>query len=191
MYDKDNKPHRSALRKGRVSSPDQAYFITKCTLVPGDKFLASSDCAQAVVDSLLWMRDNQWCRILGFVVMPDHYHMAIGLHSAKSLSELIASLDKYTASRINRSLGRRGAFWEEGFYDHAIRDRKDFNSILDYIHNNPVAAGLIDEPEGWPYSTANPKYASEIDWDWLGPSMPEIIYAEHRFSVNHLPNRYR
>ena len=49
--------------------------------------------------------------------------------------------------------------WEEGFYDHRIRDRGDFEDILEYTHRNPVEKGLVEIPEAWPYSTAHERYA--------------------------------
>lgn len=152
--------------------PGKAYFITKCALVPEDPILTKPGCADVVVDALLWARNSGWWRVLGFVVMPDHYHAALALGNTKSLSDAMWSIGKYTAARINRLLGRTGGLWEEGFYDHLIRDRDDFDEVLKYVHENPVAAGLVESVELWPYSTANCRYASDIDWEWLGSSVP-------------------
>ena len=53
-------PHRSALRRGRISLPDHAYFITKCSLVPGTDTLVIPACAEIVITSLVWARDAGW-----------------------------------------------------------------------------------------------------------------------------------
>lgn len=188
MKESHDKPHRSDLRKGRVSLVDQAYFITKCLGCP---VLTLPECAEILIGSFMWARNNYWWRILGFIIMPNHYHLLVGLGETKSLSEAMYSVDRYTASRINRFLGRQGNLWEEGFYDHAIRDRRDFDDILDYFHNNPLEAGLIESMDAWPYSTANAKYADEIDWEWLGISTPNAIVARHRFDRDAIPMRYR
>jgi REP element-mobilizing transposase RayT len=129
-------------------------------------------CAEILIQSFLWARDRKWFRILGFVVMPNHYHLGLGLRSEKSLSEAISSIDKYSARNINQALGRTGPLWEEGFYEHAIRDRRDFDDILAYMHGNPVQGGLCETVDQWPHSTVNPDYAAEIDWEWLGHSFP-------------------
>ena len=97
--------------------------------------------------------------------MPNHYHSVLGLIGKKSLGEILGSISKYTARPINTILGRAGRFWEQGFYDHCVRDRQDFDGILQYMHYNPVKAGLVPEPSLWPYSTAHPRYANLIDWD--------------------------
>ena len=78
------------------------------------------------------------------------------------------SVSKFTSRRINQALSRSGAFWQDSYHDHAVRSREDFDGILLYMHHNPVQAGLVQEPEHWPYSSANPKYQHMIDWDWLG-----------------------
>jgi REP element-mobilizing transposase RayT len=171
MLEDSERPYRSALRKGRRSLPNHAYFLTKCTLVPGTDVLARPDCAEIVIGSLTWALEQSWFRILGFVVMPDHYHVNIGLGVRKTLSQVMESIGKYTARRINKLLGQEGSFWEEGFYDHLIRNREDFGKILEYVHNNSVMAGLVESPEEWPYSTANPRYAHLVDWDWIGPNL--------------------
>jgi len=79
--------------------------------------------------------------------MPDHYHLIFGLGEGRTLSDAIAGVSKYTARRIHEHLGRQGALWEEGFHDHMLRDRKDFDEVLMYTHWNPVEGGLVEVPE--------------------------------------------
>jgi hypothetical protein len=123
--------------------------------------------------------------------MPDHYHLIIALGKVVPLERVMMSINRFTAGQINKILHRTGAFWEEGYYDHAIRDRKDFDVILEYVHQNPVMAGLIHHPKEWLFSTANPRFADLIDWDWLGPSLPEIVPTKHRFESDKIPLLYR
>ncbi len=136
-------------------------------MVADTDFLIRPECAQLVIESFKFARQQKWWANLGFVIMPDHYHVILGLGYAKSLSGTINSVDKFTARRINPLIGHAGRFWQEGFHDHAIRNRREFDIILAYVHNNPVKAGLVEIPELWPYSTANEQYAGEIDWDWI------------------------
>ena len=138
------QPHRPALRKRRASLPHHVYFITKCLLVPDMKALVIPACAEILINSIIWARDAGWWRILGFTVMPDHYHLIVGLGEIKSLSDAIAGVSKYTARNINQYIGRTGSLWEEGFYDHMLRGRGDFDNILEYTHRNPVKKGLIE-----------------------------------------------
>ena len=62
-------------------------------------------------------------------------------------------LKSHTAQEINRTLGRQGPFWQEGFYDHIIRDERDFQRRIDYIHKNPLTSGLVKEMPDYPFSS--------------------------------------
>lgn len=178
-------PHASNLRKGRQSVSGWPYYITKLIQRRKRGDLIKRECAQFVIDTFKWANQQSWWVNLGFVIMPDHYHLIIGLGNVKTLSDAIKSVSMFTARKINALIGQRGDFWHEGFYDHVVRDRRDFDRILAYVHNNPVKAGLVDRPEQWPYSTAHAQLASEINWDWINgvvkypgedyPSFDEIV----------------
>jgi putative transposase len=53
--------------------------------------------------------------------------------------------------------------WQVSFYDHVIRNRKEFVERLNYIHYNPVKARLVDTPEDYKYSSATGKYKTHLD----------------------------
>jgi len=53
-------------------------------------------------------------------------------------------VEKYTATRINRVLGRRGRFWQEESFDHLVRSLEEFKYLRRYIAENPVRAKLRD-----------------------------------------------
>jgi hypothetical protein len=48
--------------------------------------------------------------------------------------------------------------WQKGFSDHRLRDFEDYEHHRRYIHFNPVKAGLSNNPQEYPYSSANPRY---------------------------------
>jgi len=56
--------------------------------------------------------------------------------------------------------------WQEGFFDHRCRDVDDAIERINYIENNPIRAGLVDRPELWAYSSANPQWAGILDRKW-------------------------
>jgi putative transposase len=60
-----------------------------------------------------------------------------------------------SARAANAVLGRTGKpFWQDESYDHWVRNDRERNSIIRYIHFNPVAASLVTEPDEWPWSSA-------------------------------------
>ena len=62
------------------------------------------------------------------------------------------SLKGYTARKANQLLGRSGAFWHHESYDHCVRNSNEWRRIVNYVLNNPVKAGLVDEWEKWRWS---------------------------------------
>ena len=47
--------------------------------------------------------------------------------------------------------GHHAALWQPGMCDRTIRTRDEFEQVLDYVRENPVAAGLCDSPDEWPH----------------------------------------
>jgi REP element-mobilizing transposase RayT len=45
--------------------------------------------------------------------------------------------------------GADGELWQPRFFDRALRTVKEYNEKVEYIHLNPVRAGLVSRPEDW------------------------------------------
>jgi hypothetical protein len=41
--------------------------------------------------------------------------------------------------------------WQEGFFDHLIRNAESYAGKWEYVYQNPVRAGLVNDPKEWPY----------------------------------------
>jgi len=137
------KPLRGyrALRKGRVSLPNAAYFIT--TRIAGRRPVLNSPAnAGIVVRAIRWLRTTGRVWLLSYVVMPDHVHMLFALRSAPDVSKLVGSWKGYASRVLRRASRLRRPIWQSGFYDHMIRDHEDLRARLRYIHENPVRKGL-------------------------------------------------
>jgi len=86
------------------------------------------------------------------VVTPyDGHHLLKVLHSWKS----------FTAHEINKQLKRTGPVWQDETFDHLIRGTESFEKFVTYIEHNPVAAGLVSQPELWRFSSA--RFRSQND----------------------------
>jgi len=58
-----------------------------------------------------------------------------------------------------------GRVWQSRFWDHIIRNEKDLNNHIDYIHYNPVKHGLVKSPFEWKYSSIH-EYKEYYQTDW-------------------------
>lgn len=54
---------------------------------------------------------------------------------------------------MSRTKRREGFVWQRRFWEHQIRDDRDYQQHCDYIHYNPVKHGLINAPKDWRFST--------------------------------------
>ena len=103
-----------------------------------------------------------------FVVMPDHFHLIVTPAADIPLEKAGQYIKGGFSFRAKKELAFRSLVWQEkGFTNHRIRDAEDYQQHREYIHHNPVKAGLVKAPSEYPYSSAFP----EMDLDpaplWL------------------------
>ena len=153
------------LRKGRFSASGQTYSITKCCDSNDHPIIAdpmdpdrSRQNTGIITESLKWMHREGRARCYGYVIMPDHLHMMIQLGDKASLSEVMRSFSTFTSREINKLNGWSGAFWQQGYYDHAIRNNEAFDRHLNYMAENPVRKVYVDSPEDWQFTRILPEW---------------------------------
>jgi REP element-mobilizing transposase RayT len=116
----------------------------------------------ALVEDALLCFDGQRCRVLAWVVMPNHVHVLVEVFQGWPLRSLMKSWKSYTARAINSRLGHRGAVWQADYFDRFIRDDAHLRSEIDYIEENPVKAGLVVRAADWPWSSASRKRSADV-----------------------------
>ena len=112
--------------------------------------------AELVIESLRY-RDNEHYDLLCYSMMPNHVHILIKPlkktdSKPYSLATIIKNHKSYTALNANKIFDREGQFWQEGYYDHYIRNESEFYNVIRYILDNPVRAGLVENYKDWKYS---------------------------------------
>ena len=114
--------------------------------------LRQRDVAEVVERTFLF-DDGRRCRLLAWVIMPNHVHLLVEMGQTP-LSKLIQSWKTLTSKRANALLDRSGTLWQEDYRDRYIRDEAHFRKTVRYIENNPIKAGLVKCPEEWRCSSA-------------------------------------
>jgi len=106
-------------------------------------------------------------KIDAIVVLPDHFHMIMTPKISQEYSKIISFIKRsfvygldeglkekfkanLTASQYKRE---HSGVWQRRFYEHTIRDEKDLHNHLEYMENNPVKHGLVENVEDWNYSS--------------------------------------
>ena len=116
--------------------------------------------------------------MLGYVFLPDHFHLLIRPTGESNFSQIMHSFKPNFTKAYKQAIGVTGSmkFWQKRFYDHIIRDEVDLHHHLDYIHYNPVKHGLVTRPEDWPHSSFlvwKDKGAYSDRWGWHLPQTIE------------------
>ncbi len=113
----------------------------------GDCTLAQAGVASLVAESLRHFDGTRY-HLHAWAIMPNHVHVVVEPLPDQTLSEILHSWKSFTAHAINKLLGRNGELWLSEYYDHIIRDPKEYESTIDYVLANPARAKLVD----WPWT---------------------------------------
>ena len=100
--------------------------------------------------------------------MPNHFHVLIEIWDVP-MGEILQSWKSYTAKAANKTLGRRGTFWEEDYFDRYVRDDDHCRRVVHYIESNPNKAKLVKSSSDWLWSSA--RYRGEP-----GPVVPLLTH---------------
>lgn len=169
------------MRPKPIDLSDQDWEIKKHklafklvdTLLDGDtpvRHFDDDNAAEIVQNAFLHFADERY-RLLAFVVMPSHHHWLFLPDEHWAAEQLAASssnhtpreiishsVQSFTATQCNRVLARSGTFWQGETFDHYARDEAEMLRIIEYIEQNPVAAGLAQRPEDYKWSSARIRF---------------------------------
>ncbi len=136
------------------------YLLTFCVLARAWRF-----CDGAVVRAVL----QQFRReagvhsfaILAYCFMPDHAHLLVeGISAAADLRAFVVSCKQQSGYWFRQTSGER--LWEDGFYDHVLRDEEQTLAVIKYILANPVRAGLAKTIGEYPFAGSDVYSIEEV-----------------------------
>jgi len=155
----------------KIYEEEYPYFITS-SIVGGYPIFSMPEAAQIVLDGLIFLQNERDVQINAYVVMENHIHFIalgddlagkIGLFKSYTARQIIDMLSKQGRNRILSSLKLNKLkshvkcdyqLWQKGFHPKQIVGDKMMMQKIEYIHQNPVKRGYVDEPEVWRYSSA-------------------------------------
>lgn len=160
-------------RKYNIVDDFWCYFVTLSVI----KWIPVFDYDKPrniLIDTIIFLQNNRKLRIHAYVIMPSHVHLIVsdGATVNERLKKSLASLRSYSSKKIisiiskeipkyypilqkHNTHDRKLMFWQPGIYPKGIDNKEVYWQKIDYIHNNPVKAALVANPEDWYYSSAN------------------------------------
>ena len=139
-------------RLPRLALPGHTYFLT-CCLHQRRRLLADPALAELLL--ALYARQRACGAILlhGYVVMPDHYHVLLTLRGDASITDVVRAVHSLFGRECRERVALRDRVWQRRYYDHVVRNESDLRTKLLYMHDNPVRAGLVEEPMTYRWSS--------------------------------------
>src|SRR3954468_11543274 len=127
----------------------QRYFVTTCTYDRADVFIADEPVA-VVVDAFVEAAKEHAVTIVTWCVMPDHLHLLLdGDHDGADARAFMNLAKQRSGFQFKQRYGRR--LWQEGYFDHILRDEERTEDVVFYIIANPIRKGLVENVLEYPY----------------------------------------
>jgi putative transposase len=161
------------MRYRRLRIPGASYFFTVVAAGRRPVF-RDPNAVAALRHAFIEVKARHPFEMPAIVVLPDHLHCIWNLPEGDSDYANRWLLIKANATRRLRAAGFNGAVWQRRFWEHCLRDERDFAQHADYIHYNPVRHGLAKRASEWRWSSIH----RWIECGWYdagwGASVPEL-----------------
>jgi REP element-mobilizing transposase RayT len=128
--------------------------------------------ADVLLNSWRFLQTQREIKILAFVILENHLHwIAVGPELAKRVGEFKSFtatsilremqqrqyqtlLQELTYYKLRHKVDQTHQLWQEGSHPQIIETEAVMWQKLEYIHNNPLRRGYVDDPVHWRYSSA-------------------------------------
>lgn len=178
--------------RGRTSSSDQPVYFVTTTVVQFIQVFTKEKYCDILLSNIKHYQQRYEFKILGYVIMPSHFHWIVSVnHLQGTVSDVMRDIKKYSAWDVMEALENDNQnklsrlfhfealrfprynrkFWMKRFDDEVIRNDEMLRTKLNYIHLNPLKAGLVEKPEDYKYSSArnyilNDQLVLYVNTDW-------------------------
>jgi REP element-mobilizing transposase RayT len=147
------------------------HFLT-CTVLNWMPLFTRPQTTDIILEAMHHRQEqNEW-KVYGYVILENHLHMIV---QSENLSVELPRFKSFTARKLIDHLTENHAehllkqlaffrkqhkqdrdyqLWEEGSHPQIIEKEEVLRQKLEYIHQNPVKRGYVDEAEHWRYSSA-------------------------------------
>jgi len=121
------------------------YFVTFNTQ-KRRKLLANSRVHKALIHFAV-QRELRGIGLGRYVIMPDHVHVFVRGGLDFSLRQWVRILKRV----LSQAISAPPPHWQQGFFDHLIRHSESYAEKWEYVRQNPVRAGLVQNADEWPW----------------------------------------
>ncbi|HAL62553.1 MAG TPA: hypothetical protein DCP08_09135 [Chloroflexi bacterium] len=188
------------IGRGQLTASGGVFFMTT-TFVDFKPLLLNDSYYRLIIDSLDFMQRRGDFTLIAYSIMPTHLHLVLQISEEKNIStSCVISKSTPRSFRIRKKLendghhriveslrlppGSRQVFkvWMDRFDDLLITNEETLRTKVEYIHQNPVRAGLVEKDIDWPYSSARNYHLN--DHSLVEASLVEAKWVSEASDVN-------
>jgi len=184
-------------RRGRSNLTEERFYFVTTTVVRFTPIFSNQSFCDILISNIKHYREKYKFTTLGYVIMPSHFHWILIVNPKYgTISDIMRDIKKFTTWQIfdileeieNRTFlkifqqsadgikDQEKKLWMSRFDDEVIRNQQMFWAKLNYIHNNPLKAGLVTRAEDYKYSSARnyinkDQSVLEVDVEYAGIRM--------------------
>ena len=160
----------------KIDKQDTAYFLTFTVVEWVDMFKEDKN-KFFLCECLNYCIDNKGLEVFAYVLMSTHMHI-LAASTKNNLSDIVRDFKKFTSGSIitllkdgcnkesiemltifksaaeKHSRNKNYQLWQQHNHPEEVYSPKFTLSKINYIHNNPVEAGLVDKPQDYLFSSA-------------------------------------
>lgn len=165
-------------RQYKIHNPEAPYFVT-FTVVQWIDVFTRQTYRDIFLDSVRFCQREKGLVVHAYCIMSNHVHMILAARGDQRLQDIIRDLKKFTSVKITRAIknnpqesrkawmrwmfaragqknsnNRHYQFWQQHNHPIELFSARVARQKLNYIHHNPVKAGIVLSPEEYWYSSA-------------------------------------
>ncbi len=165
-------------RNYKIRDQEKLHFVTFTVIKWIDIFIRTTY-KDIIVDSMNYCVENKGLEIYGWCIMTSHVHLIIGTSGDNRLENIIRDMKRHTSKALLKAIqenpkesrkdwllwmfekaGKRNPnneqfqFWQQHSQPIELNSNFLMDQKLNYIHNNPIEAGIVSKPEEYKYSSA-------------------------------------
>jgi putative transposase len=110
-------------------------------------------------------------RLVGYVLMPNHWHLLVWPDSATQVSQYLHLVTGAHAARWRWRAGRvgEGHVYQDRYHAFVVESERQYFNVLRYVEANPVRAGLVTTATDWLWSSLAERQSGIPDLITPGP----------------------
>ena len=149
----------------KVFEQNLIHFVTS-TVINRLQIFNDGEIANILLEEFRFRIKNNDLNVYAFVIMPDHFHAIL---ECDNLSGMMRNIKSFSGKKILEHIRNsentfflerfmvndsKYQVWQNDYHPQLIFNDEMFRQKVEYIHNNPIKAGLVENQVDWKLSSA-------------------------------------